>query len=263
MISCEDQTLSNVFSAMPFSRCRKGGAKMKNMKFIVCWLITVFFSLSGLSNAEAADYCPLHVGNLWTYSEPYGVSANRVDSIIGTDTISGAFTYIWNSQDTNDDNINYEKRWLARDGNDLKMHKYWSNENGGTTYTFTPALTVGKLNPSVGETYSYEADVILDGLAVHVKVTHIIESITDTVTVAAGTFNNCIRIRELSAESTSTGIVTYEYAKYWYAPDVGLVIDREYTENWASITDSDELLSFSIVTSQKAMSWIPLLLNDD
>ena len=247
--------MSDVFSVFSL---REGGAKMKSLsiKFIVCWVITVFFSLSGLSNAEAADYFPLQVGNSWTYSTPYGVSANRVDSIIGTETINGTHTYIWNSQEANDDNL-HNKRWLAQDGNDLKMHKIWSND--GLDAIFIPALTVGKLNPSLGETYSYEGDVIIDGVSTHVKVTHNIESITDTVTVAAGTFNNCLRIRELM-EQKSNGVVTYEYAKFWYAPEVGLVIDREYTENWASTTYSDELVSFSIVTSRKAMPWIPLLL---
>jgi hypothetical protein len=230
--------------------------KPLNINFIACWLITVSFNVPGLSNAEAADYFPLQVGNSWTYSSPYGSYGNRVDSIIGTETINGTLTYIWNSQD--EDNY-IEKRWVERAGNDLRMHKIWNNE--GVDATFTPALTVGKLNPSLGETYAYELDLIVDGVSVHCKDTSYVESITDTVTVAAGTFNNCIRIRELAECRGSIGAVVvtaYGYGKSWYAPEVGPVIYRTYTQNWASTTLSQELASFSIVT--KAMPWIPLLL---
>jgi hypothetical protein len=232
--------------------------KPLNINFIVCWVITVFFSLPGSSNAEAADYFPLQVGNAWTYSPPSGVYGNRVDSIIGTETINGTLAYIWNCQETLMYTLN-EKRWLERAGDDLRMHKIWSNK--GMDATFTPALTVGKLNPSLGETYSFEADMKVNGVSVHFKGTHNIESITDTVTVAAGTFNNCIRIRELF-EYKSNGVVTgYAYNKIWYAPDVGPIIYRYYTQNWASTTLSQELVSFSIVTGRKAMPWLLLLLD--
>jgi hypothetical protein len=43
-------------------------------------------------------------------------------------------------------------------------------------------------------------------------------------------------------ENSST---KYEYEKVWLAPDVGPIIYRDYTENWSSVTYSQELQCFS------------------
>jgi hypothetical protein len=48
-----------------------------------------------------------------------------------------------------------------------------------------------------------------------------------------------------------------------YAPDVGLIIERDYTENWNTVEISQELVSFSINRNQGAMPSIPLLLLED
>ena len=115
-----------------------------------------------------------------------------------------------------------------------------------------------KLNHVVGDTWQFEGDLG----SFHAKSTFYVESTSDSVTVAAGTFNNCIRVREYN-EITDGGITEYGYEKKWYAPDVGLVIDRNYTGNWSSFKFSQELVSFSINGRPSAMPFIPLLLDED
>jgi hypothetical protein len=232
--------------------------KPLRIKLILFCFLTFFFFSPGLFEAEAADFLPLKVGNSWTFSPSYGEYGNRVDSIIGTETINDTLTYIWNRQEAPDDNYN-EKRWLAKTASYLKMHQVWSSD--GLDATFSPAVTVGKLNPSVGDTYFFEGDVMVSGTSVYFKTTHYIESTTDSVSVAAGIFDNCIRIRELN-ESKVDDVTEYEYEKHWYAPNIGPVIHRKYTSNWGSVVFSQELMSYSVTVPNVAMPFLPLLLND-
>lgn len=229
-----------------------------------CWTQRIFliaFFLAGFSGveAEAADYFPLQVGNSWTYSPSYGDKGDRVDTIVGTETVSGTFTYIWNRQEAPDDNYN-EKRWLAKDGSYLKVYKIWGNEGPiSTPIVISPPWNMLKLNAVVGDTWEFEIDIA----SIHYKATYYVRSTTDSVTVAAGSFNNCIRVQELS-EVTESGATEYEYEETIYAPDVGPISYKRYTENWTSITFSQELVSFSIsVETGKAIPGIPLLLLDD
>jgi hypothetical protein len=205
----------------------------------------------------AADYFPLNVGNIWKYTPSFGDKGDRVDTIIGTGEVNGIVTYIWNRQEAPDDNYN-EKRWLAKDDTYLKVYKIWGNEGIDPPVIFSPPWNMLKLDPIVGETWTKEIDLG----SFDVKITSYVESTTDRITVPAGTFENCIRVRSLN-EITEAGVTEYEYEKQWYAPDVGLIIDRNYMENWAAVEFSQELLSFSISKTQKTAPGIPLLLLDD
>ena len=224
-------------------------------QFITISLAASLLMGFAMPKAKAADYFPLQVGNSWTYSPSYGDKGDRVDTIIGKEEVNGTLTYIWNRQEAPDDNYN-EKKWLAKDDTYLNMYKLWSNE--GMDLTFSPPWIMLKLNPVVGDTWVFEGDVGL----FHVKSTFYVESTNDSIPVAAGTFNNCIIVQEFN-EATEGGVTENEYKKTWYAPDVGPIIYRKYTENWASPTFSQELVSFSITRTREAMPSIPLLLLDD
>jgi hypothetical protein len=129
---------------------------------------------------------------------------------------------------------------MAKDGAELKVYKFWGNMGGDPAFLMTPPWIQGKLNSVVGDTGVYEVDFG----DTHYKTTFYIESISDTVTIPAGTFNNCIRVR-LLREKIQGGITEYDYDKHWLAPDIGPVIYRDYTVNWGSIDFSQELVSFS------------------
>ena len=222
-------------------------------------MLTVILLLGhAVLKAEAADYFPLQVGNNWTYSPSYGAKGDRIDTIVGTETVNGTFTHIWNRQEAPDDNYN-EKRWYAKEDSFVKGYKIWSNQGIDPPVNITPPWRVFKLNPVVGETWEFEIDIA----SIHFKVTYYVRSITDSITVAAGSFNNCIRVQELG-EITENGATEYEYEETIYAPDVGPIIYRDYTENWTNVTFSQELVSFSISTETgKTIPGIPLLLLDD
>ncbi len=183
------------------------------------------------SHIEAADYFPLQVGNRWVYTPSFG-DGDRIDTIMGTETVNGTYTYIWKREEAAPDNY-HEKRWLAKNGSDLEVHKIWGNMVGGDpAIILTPPFIQDKLNPAVGDTWVVE----LEGI----KMTYYVESIDDTVSVPAGTYNNCIRIRILEEQSGSN-----TYRRKWLAPDIGPVMYKKYTDNWASVKISQELTSFS------------------
>lgn len=56
-------------------------------------------------------------------------------------------------------------------------------------------------------------------------------------------------IVRISDEITVNGVTEYSYRKNWYAPDVGPIIYRKYTQNWSDITISQELVSFSLIVN--------------
>jgi hypothetical protein len=141
----------------------------------------------------------------------------------------------------------------------VKIYKIWSNEGIDQAVIISPPAIVFKSNPLVGDTWVTEVDIG----PIHFKGTHYVESTTDSVTIAAGSFNNCIRVRTLG-ESTEGDATVYEYEKTIYAPGVGPIIYRDYTENWITLDFSQELVSFSISTETgKTIPGIPLLLLDD
>ena len=206
---------------------------------LITSLIVIVLSIGvAFSHIEAADYFPLQVGNRWVYTPSYG-NGDRIDTIVGTETVNGISTYIWKREEAAPDNY-HEKRWIAKSGPDLKVYKMWGNMGANPATLFNPPWIMDKLNPSVSDTWVVEGDFN----DIHFKSTFYVESITDVVTVPAGTFTNCIRVRELN-EITQNGITEYEYEKHWLAPDIGPVIYRDYTYNWMSVDFSQELVNFS------------------
>lgn len=212
-------------------------------QLIAIVIATGLFTGMYLTDGEAADYFPLEVGNRWVYTPSYG-NGDRIDTIIGTETVDGFFTYVWKREEATGDNY-HEKRWLNKDGSDLRVYKIWGNE-GDTNQGIlvTPPWIQDKLSPNVGDTWQFEIDL---DYVTH-RATYYVESTSDTVTVPAGTFNNCIRVRELWQEAQE-GVTEYDYDKHWLAPDIGPVLYRDYTENWQDVNFSQELLSFSNIGS--------------
>ena len=190
----------------------------------------------------AADYFPLQVGNCWVYYPSYG-QGYRIDSIVGTETIGETLTYIWKRAEAPPDNYR-EKRWLGKDDIEVKVVQYWDNEWEpplSTPALLDPPWIQDKLNPSVGDSWQSEGDIDVT----HFKVTYWVESVTATVTVPAGKFQNCMKVRQL-AEITRSGTTRFEYRRYWLAPDVGPVMYRKYTKNWITITKNQRLVAYSL-----------------
>jgi len=194
-------------------------------------------------NAAAADYFPLNVGNCWVYSPSYG-KGYRIDSIVGTETVGQTPAYIWKRLEAPPDNY-HERRWLYKDGLTLKAVQFWGNEMEpplSDPIVLDPPWSLENVySPTVGNTWQIELTV---GSTVYVA-SFLIESITDTVTVPAGRFNGCIRIRQLG-EITTEDVTEKEYKRYWLAPDVGPVRYVKYGKNWKGVKKDQKLVGYSL-----------------
>jgi len=78
-----------------------------------------------------------------------------------------------------------------------------------------------------------------------VKVSMTIESLSDEVKVPAGTFKDCIKIKQVGENDAGTSVMGYE----WYAPKVGVVkslvtIKQKSKEGPKSETRTYQLVSF-------------------
>lgn len=222
-------------------------------------MLFLLLTLLGALNAESADYFPLSVGNRWVYSPSYGDKGDRVDSIIGEETINDTLTYILNRQEAPDDNYN-EKRWIFKDSAYVKFCKVWSNEGLDPAIMLDPPLIVIALEPKVGDTWKWEADI---GSA-HFTATFYVESVNDSMTVPAGTFGNCVRVRMLD-EVTKNSVPDTAYRRIWFAPKVGPIVYEKYLTNWSSVTISQKLIAYTVYNEReksRAMPWMPLILED-
>ena len=186
------------------------------LKIVAVFLIiSLFMSVAAVN---AADYFPLSVGNRWVYFPSFGANGNRVDTITGEETINGIHTYILNRQEAPDDNYN-EKIWIAADNTGVKAYKLWSNEGPDPAIIINPPWLTFKSNPNVGDTFIGEFEPYSGALY---TVTSYIESVSETVTVPAGTFTNCVRIRTLHEMTQNSNKTAVGWYKESYAPTIVL-----------------------------------------
>ena len=195
-------------------------------------------------NVFAADYFPLKAGNVWVYYPSYG-KGYRVDSVVGTEMVGETLTYIWKRLEAPPDNY-HERRWLAKEGGDLKAFQIWGNEMEpplDAPVLLDPPGLLGNIDhPKVGDSWQIE----MNNGTTHYRASFLVESITDTVTVPAGIFRNCIKVRQLD-ETTVSSVTKYEYRRYWLAPEIGPIRYTKYSNNWKIIKKPDQkLVAYSL-----------------
>ena len=193
--------------------------------------------------ASAADYFPLKAGNCWVYYPSYG-NGYRIDSIVGTEMVDTTLTYIWKRLEAPPDNY-HERRWLVKDGVDLKALQYWDNMQEPPlteSLLLDPPWFLGNIdNPNVGDSWQID----LTSGATHFTVTFWVESITATVTVPAGTFSGCVKVRQKGVVTTGTSMKS-DYKRYWLAPGIGPVKYVKYNRNWGIVTKNQKLVAYSL-----------------
>lgn len=216
---------------------------MKKSKLIIVTTLLIISLFMSVSVVNSADYFPLSVGNTWIYYPSFGANGNRVDTVIGEETINGIHTYIWNRQEAPDDNYN-EKRWIATDNSGVKVYKYWDNLEVDPAVIINPPWVTFKSNPNVGDTFTGEFEPYS---GIRYTVTSYIESVSETVTVPAGSFTNCVRIKVLNEMTENSNKTAVGWYREWYAPNIGRVIYGKYSANWVSATTTQQLIGFSVI----------------
>jgi hypothetical protein len=192
----------------------------------------------------AADYFPLKSGNVWVYSPSYG-KGYRVDSIVGTELVGLTETFIWKRLEAPPDNYQ-ERRWLINDGVNLEALQFWANQEDPqlvSPVVLSPPWILDNLeNPNVGNNWQAE---LTNGTTTYMS-TFWVESTSATVKVPAGTFHNCVRVRQLDVITVNGFTNSYNYKRYWLAPNVGPIRYAKYNKNWKKITKDQKLVAYSL-----------------
>jgi len=148
--------------------------------------------------AQAADYFPLHVGDKWDYVQtpvgPRGLHSTLMSSSIDRKTTSAGVTWFHL--------VNFQ-------GGD-----HWVRETSTPRVLERPGDLWYRWGAAVGASWTM---AINGGLPGSDGATLTLGSKTETVTVSAGTFKNCIRI------DYKTNVADAGVTSEWFAPGVGLV----------------------------------------
>lgn len=200
--------------------------------------------VSACSNNEGHEYFPLQEGAYWRYKMNYRTMDGRWDTF---------FAYENYPSYRNDEHTIFVRKTL-----DGREYHYTINDDGimVQNYEITEGMQtriesnqhyVFKFPLEVGQSWndkSYSQVLIKTGppqktvfrINANIPVNVTVESMNESVTVPAGTFNNCIKINLKGSGFHDAGnyvghtIVSIDEER-WYAPGVGLVksIRREKT----------------------------------
>jgi hypothetical protein len=160
----------------------------------------------------ALNYGPLAVGNRWVYTSLVQIAGRyRTDEVIGTEAVGNSLAYIRERIEPAPDDY-HERRWLAYASSDVLLLRIWANEGADPAMELSPPGIDMKISPRVGDSWSWT-------LGAYTSDTSTVESVSDTVTVPAGTFTHCVRV---------TTPLKIEH----YAPGVGLVRLEKTEPHW-------------------------------
>jgi len=229
------------------------------MKSFLLSLI-LFFLIVGTNNSFAQTaaeyYFPLNVGNNWNYytpgspgSQPNGWAPRTVlETIDGTDLIAGQQFYRIKGVEICDQNpwdtITYHVLWVRKDfsGNILVGAFSPNSTNIDSAIIINPPIPLFQ-NEFLNAGYSREFFFPISNRYHQDSVI----STTETVIVPAGTFTNCLKIRERNRDTN--GVVTLlEYV--FYAHNIGEVM--RIREIPVSQVHTNSLIQYSVVTSVEA-----------
>jgi len=223
---------------------------MKPVSLFLSICILLLVSETTFAQVAADYYLPLRVGNYLELhrqgnQEGWDKRITRY-TIEGSDSISGQLYFREKATETpsNDPSIIdvFHVFWLREDseGNILigamgSTGEYWTSNVDSATVIDPPGpvfpnefLVLGNVREFSWEDFSAEQTTM---------------SNTETVQVPAGTFTNCIKLREIHRDNVSGDVVFLDYC--YYAHGIGLVkyvreIPQAYTE---------ELVQYNAVTT--------------
>lgn len=219
--------------------------KEENLKNSIL-LSVVFLGLVEIIYAQGAiDYYPLHVGDYWIqYSDSvsgvYQPTTFRQE-IEGTDLIMGEEYYRRSNRLAADDGSLEGKwyTWVREDSNGIVIGAFSDTSIVDSAAIFDPPLLwLPNEIVNVGHAWDFDAPE----MGGHFFFA--IGSVSDTIEVPAGTFNDCIRIYGLIVDASGDST---QFSLFHYAPGIGEVSNNTYiVSGWYALL---ELTEYSVLTS--------------
>ena len=218
----------------------------QTMKKIILLLIIPFLLPDHLFAQMVPDYFPIHVGDYWilhadTISGVYQPTTYRVD-IEAIDLIGG------------DEYFRMRQGYSADDGSSEGHWYLWIREDstGGVIGAFGDTSIVDSStiydpplpsfpNEAVNQGYSWEFDFPTMGPGGD-HWSCLVESISETVQVPVGEFNDCLKIRTIITDNASGDTTQWIYN--YYAEGIGQVLYMGWNFFWENF--KFELIEYSV-----------------
>ena len=213
------------------------------MKTFLLISLAVLAGAQIVSAQGATDYYPLHVGYYWvqhtdTISGGYQPTTFRQD-IEGTDLILGEEYYRSSNWFTTDDGSSESRwyTWVREDPTGIVLGAFGDTGIVDSATIYDPPLPSlpNEAVDSVG--YTWEFDFPEAGGHYSLSV----ESITETVQVPAGIFNDCIKIKLVITDTSGD---TTQMNHYYGAEGVGEVLNIGW--NWWQENFEFELIEYYV-----------------
>ena len=193
---------------------------------VVLALVFLFFCLS-VATAEAVEYYPTDLGNIWVLETEDGTERVTYTIEASEERIDGReiARFTRTAETVGTDETTGEAYFVHFDDDGVKLHKVVA-ELGSIFGTATAILSSPVLffpaALEVGDTWEFtlETEVILTG-PVSVFSVYEVVAVEDVVT-PAGTFENCLKI-QLNSRTVSTLSASRSTSYQWVAPNIGIV----------------------------------------
>jgi hypothetical protein len=159
-----------------------------------------------LLKALVSDYCPLKVGNSWNYLSLDGQKSRQV-SVVGTGIYGGAAAFQLTNVDVNM-------------GPGPGTYSYFVVRTSRSLVASDPASGVcilRQLPYLVGNRWDLPCPTGLNSIS---RIMYV-DFREQAVEVPAGTFRNCIRLRDTAVVVDAQGNTSDSTTYIWVAPDVG------------------------------------------
>jgi len=197
------------------------------------YLWTTYFLIPEASTYKTAEYFPIAQGDTWTYKDEKGEQFTH--TVSGTETINGVVATKGVKADWK--GIDY---WLfTSDDNGIFLYKEYYSEFSGwwSQSVYVPPFQRLPGEVSIGKTYTledltkYYTDSTAASLTANISGEVTVMGI-ESITVTAGTFTNCLKLKFKGNLTSSDGRHT-ELSDFtdWYAKSVGLVKETGQTTN--------------------------------
>lgn len=172
--------------------------------------------------SRPVDYLPLTVGSNWTYTilnAKRDVLGEYKEKIIGTEVVSGVTCRVIEAKVNG---VATEKIWIEKNSDAIKTHKEMDVITQKVT-TYNPPLLFANLPFVVGEVVTNLSRIATTSVVSgkNISYPYTFKTVIETeksVTTPMGTFNDCIRVKEIITEPEGERI-----CYRWFAPGVGMI----------------------------------------
>jgi len=209
------------------------------MKSLLMFITLIGMSLEVVRAQTATDYYPMNLGDKWTYQIDYisseGNFKQEITEFTGIDLIGGKEYFRLQQKLVKEDLTESAwYSWLRQESSGIYLGAFGSTADINSATTYDPPF----LNFSNVIISENRWEFFAPEMGGHFQYT--IKSVSETVQVPAGTFNNCLKIVLIITDGSGD---TTQISNIYYARKIGEILN----EGWGTWSGN---YRFSLLSSQ-------------